>query len=38
VNEEFRIKNKETRQRMISARIEIVSGTARKIIYDDFGA
>jgi tRNA threonylcarbamoyladenosine biosynthesis protein TsaE len=38
VNEEFRMKNEETKQRIIFVRIEIVSETARKIIYEDFGA
>jgi len=37
-NEEFRMKNEETRQRMIFVQIEITSETGRKIIYDDFGA
>jgi tRNA threonylcarbamoyladenosine biosynthesis protein TsaE len=38
VNEEFRMKNEKTKQQMILLRIEIVSETERKIIYDDFGA
>jgi tRNA threonylcarbamoyladenosine biosynthesis protein TsaE len=37
-NEELRMKNEETRRRMVSVRIEILSETERKIIYDDFGA
>lgn len=37
-NEKLRMKNKETRRRMVSVRIEILSETERKIIYDDFGA
>jgi tRNA threonylcarbamoyladenosine biosynthesis protein TsaE len=37
-NEEFRMKNEETKPGMISVRIEIVSESERKIIYDDFGA
>jgi tRNA threonylcarbamoyladenosine biosynthesis protein TsaE len=38
VNEELRMKNEETNQRMIFVRIEIISEAERKIIYDDFGA
>jgi tRNA threonylcarbamoyladenosine biosynthesis protein TsaE len=37
-NEEFRMKNEETKQRMISVQIEILSEWERKIVYDDFGA
>jgi tRNA threonylcarbamoyladenosine biosynthesis protein TsaE len=38
MNEEFRMKNKEAKQRMIFVKIEIISESDRKIIYDDFGA
>jgi tRNA threonylcarbamoyladenosine biosynthesis protein TsaE len=37
-NEEFRMKNEEARRRMIFVKIEIISESGRKIIYDDFGA
>jgi tRNA threonylcarbamoyladenosine biosynthesis protein TsaE len=38
VNEELRMKNEETKQRVKFVRIEIVSETERRIVYDDFGA
>jgi len=37
-NEEGRMKNEENAKRMVRVRIEIMSETERKIIYDDFGA
>ena len=37
-NEEFRMKNEETKPGMIFVRIEISSESERKIVYDDFGA
>jgi len=37
-NEEGRMKNEENAKRMIRVRIEIMSETERKIIYDDFDA
>jgi tRNA threonylcarbamoyladenosine biosynthesis protein TsaE len=37
-DEELRMKNEETKQRVIFVRIEILSGTERRIDYDDFGA
>jgi tRNA threonylcarbamoyladenosine biosynthesis protein TsaE len=36
-NEELRMQNAETKQRRLSVRIEILSGTERKFIYDDPG-
>ena len=38
VNEEWRMKNEEKPRRMIFVKIEILDGSERKIIYDDFGA
>jgi tRNA threonylcarbamoyladenosine biosynthesis protein TsaE len=38
VNEEWRMKNEEKPRRMIFVKIEILGGSERKIIYDDFGA
>jgi len=38
VNEELRMKNEETKPQVKFVRIEIVSETERKIVYDDFGA
>ena len=38
VNEELRMKNEETKQRVKFVRIEIVSETERRIVYDDTGA
>jgi tRNA threonylcarbamoyladenosine biosynthesis protein TsaE len=37
-NEEFRMKNEKSKPGMIFVRIEILSESERKIIYDDFGA
>ena len=37
-NEEFRMKNEETKPGMIFVRIEILSESERKIVYDDVGA
>jgi tRNA threonylcarbamoyladenosine biosynthesis protein TsaE len=38
VNEEWRMKNEEKPRQMIFVKIEILGGSERKIIYDDFGA
>ena len=38
VDEEWRMKNEEKPRRMIFVKIEILGGSERKIIYDDFGA
>jgi tRNA threonylcarbamoyladenosine biosynthesis protein TsaE len=38
VNEEWRMKNEEKPRRMVFVKIEILGGSERKIIYDDFGA
>jgi hypothetical protein len=37
LNEELRIKNEETKQKIIFVGMEIISESERKIIYDDFG-
>ena len=38
VDEEWQMKNEEKPRRMIFVKIEILGGSERKIIYDDFGA
>ena len=38
MNEELRMKNEETKQRVKFVWIEIVSETERRIVYDDTGA
>jgi tRNA threonylcarbamoyladenosine biosynthesis protein TsaE len=38
VNEELRMKNEETKQKIISVSFEIISESERKIAYDDSGA
>jgi tRNA threonylcarbamoyladenosine biosynthesis protein TsaE len=38
LNEELRMKNEETKQKIIFVGMEIISESERKIIYDDFGA
>jgi tRNA threonylcarbamoyladenosine biosynthesis protein TsaE len=37
-NEELRMKNEKTKEKIIFVSIEIISESERKIIYDDFGA